>query len=556
MTIRLLALSATVLFGTLGAAEARTYSAQQYDSRVEVLRGGTIRVTETVTLRFDEGTFSQFYRVIPTRRTDGVEIVSASMDGRVMSSGDGVGHVEISGSSRVRVTWRFAPVSSGSHTFELTYLVRGIVRQEDDADVLAWRILPTEHAYAIASSAIEILLPAQPVAAPTIEAQRVGDSTVYVDGAHVRINAATIRRNGWIEAWIRLPRGSAIETPPGWQQREVEVRGHSGRWIAAAGLVLLCGLALVFAVRQGYDAPPADPPPATTWSTPPDTLTPALAGTLVTNGTPQLEHAMAAMFSMADRGELRINEQPRRFGQAHFAITRTSTGRPLAPFEQRLLDIILTDGQGPTPSVSLAKARTRLLRQFRKFRMEIEPALKSAGLLDEDRRKVRTRFVRVAIGSSLAAGLASIVVPLFAERYGGWPMLIPAACAVVALVAFICYAAHTPLSNDGARRAQQWVGFRRYLRDVARDREASPGEADTRRLLPFAVALGVAPAWSAYLKRHRLAAPAWFRAASDARDNSAAAFATFVATGGSGSGGSGHGGGGGGAAGGGASGAG
>src|SRR4029453_15971101 len=107
MTIRPLTLSATVLFAALGAAEARTYSAQQYDSRIEVLRGGTIRVTETVRLRFDEGTFSHFYRVIPTRRTDGVEIVSASMDGHVMPAGDGPGHVETSGSSRVRGTGGF-----------------------------------------------------------------------------------------------------------------------------------------------------------------------------------------------------------------------------------------------------------------------------------------------------------------------------------------------------------------------------------------------------------------------------------------------------------------
>lgn len=554
MTIRLLTLSAAVLFGTLGAAEARTYSAQRYDSRVEVLRGGTIRVTETVTLRFEEGTFSQFYRMIPTRRTDGVEIVSASMDGRVMPTGDGPGHVEISGSSRVRVTWRFAPVSNASHSFELTYIVRGAVRQEDDADVFAWRILPTEHAYRIASSTTEILLPAQPVSPPKIDARRVDDSTVDVDGAHVRIDAAAIRANGWLEAWVRLPRGSAIDTPPGWQRRDVQVGQLSGRWIAAAGLVLLCGLAILFAVRQRYDAPPSDLLPGATWSTPPDTLPPALAGTLVTNGAPRIEHAMAAMFSLADRGELRIDEQPRRLGQAQFAITRTSTGRPLAPFEQRLLDIIFTERQDVASSVGLAKARTRLMRQFRKFSKELEPALQSAGLLDEDRRKVRWRFVRVAVASLVAAGIASIVFPLFTERHGGWPMLIPAACATVALIAFICYGAHTPLSNDGVRRAQQWVRFRKYLRDVARDREASPGDADARRLLPFAVALGVAPAWSAYLKRHRLAAPTWFRAASDARDHSGVAFAAFVATGGSGSGGGGHGGGGG-AAGGGASGA-
>jgi uncharacterized membrane protein len=167
---------------------------------------------------------------------------------------------------------------------------------------------------------------------------------------------------------------------------------------------------------------------------------------------------------------------------------------------------------------------------------------------------VRSRFIRIAIASLVGAGIASIALALFTERYGAWPMLIPAACASVALVAFICYAAHTPLSNEGVRRAHQWRRFRQYLRDVARDREASPGEADARRLLPFAVALGVAPAWSAYLKRHRLAAPTWFRAASDAQDNSSVAFAAFVATGGSGNGGGGHGGGGA-AAGGGASGA-
>lgn len=157
MTIRVLALFAAILFGALGAAEAKTYSAERYDSRIEVLPGGTLRVSESITLRFDEGTFTQFYRTIPARSTDGIEIVSASMDGHVLPSGEGPGHVQISGSSRVRVTWRFTPVSNGSHVFELTYLVRGTVRQADDADLLGWRILPTEHAYRIASSAADIM---------------------------------------------------------------------------------------------------------------------------------------------------------------------------------------------------------------------------------------------------------------------------------------------------------------------------------------------------------------------------------------------------------------
>jgi hypothetical protein len=53
-------------------------------------------------------------------------------------------------------------------------------------------------------------------------------------------------------------------------------------------------------------------------------------------------------------------------------------------------------------------------------------------------------------------------------------------------------------------------------------------------VLPFAVSLGLAQAWSKYLKHHREAVPAWFEAMSTADGNQA--FAAFVATGGAGDG--------------------
>jgi len=109
-----------------------------------------------------------------------------------------------------------------------------------------------------------------------------------------------------------------VTTPPAWQQRAVETRRLSPAWMLAAGLILLSGLALLFAVHQRYERPPRDTAPLGTWSNPPDTLSPVLAGTLVTNGTPQLEHAMAAIFSLADRGEL----ADERIGVRHAALVR------------------------------------------------------------------------------------------------------------------------------------------------------------------------------------------------------------------------------------------
>jgi hypothetical protein len=552
--LRSLALTA-LLLAIGGATQARTYWAERYDSRVEVLRGGAILVTETITLHFDSGSFTQFFRMIPARMTDGVEFVSASMDGQPASVGEGPGQVRISGSSRVRVTWRFEPTSNASHVVALTYRVRGVVRRESGADVFGWRLLPGEHGYRIDAARSEIVLPAAPASPPTIDARRVGQSTVTVQGSRVLIDASNIRPNGWTEARVSLPPGSVIDAPPAWQQHENDVRSTAGPWALGAGLVFLSAMALLFAVRQRYDSPSREPGGTARWTSPPDDLSPVLAGALVTNGEPQLEHAMAAIFLLADRGEVTIEETKRTFGHLTFALTRKSAGRTLASFEQAALDIIFTGKQGPERSVSLSTARSRMMRHFRKFKTAVIADLQATGLLDDDRRAVRRSFLRSGIALVIAGAVAPLAVAPLLDRYGAWPLLIAAALILAAAIAFICYSAHTPLSNDGLRRSEPWAGFRKYLRAVARDREASPGDADCRRWLSYAVALGTAAAWSAYLKRHRAAAPPWFHAASDAGGNSGATFAAFVGMGGASSGSHGHNSGGGSVAGGGASGA-
>jgi hypothetical protein len=551
---RRIILCVVLLAAFTGVADAKEYSAERFDARIEVLRGGTLHVTERVLVRFEDGTFRQFYREIPSRLTDGLEVVSASMDDTVFPEGDGPGQVEIRRSSRTRVTWRFPRLSGSSHVFSLTYIVRGAVRQTEDADVVAWRALPGQHAYRIDSSEIDVDLPAVPSAAPSLELRRVGASSVALEGTQVRVRASKIRSNGWVEVWARLPRGSVIDAPPQWQTRELAIRQSSRIWIIAAGVVLMGGLLLMFGVRQGYDVPPREGGVAT-GPVLPDTLPPALAGALVTNGNPRLEHAMAALFSLADRGELTIDEQPRSLGQRHFVVARTGGGRPLAAHEQRAIDVVFAGKGEAERSVGLGKARGRLTRHFKKFSSAVEEEMAAAGLLDEGRREVRKRFLKIGVIALIAASVTPLSIVFTVGDYGAWPMLIPVALAVVGVTALICYAAHTPLSNSAVRRAEYWRSFRRYLREVARDRQSSPPDATLRQWLPFVVAIGLAPAWSTFLKRHRGAAPRWFRAVGDG--DSCHAFAAFVGVGGAGHSSSAHGtyGGGGGAAGGGSSGA-
>src|SRR5688572_7339145 len=107
MVVRILVAALLVLTATVSAA-AKEYHAARFDSRIEVQQGGSLRVTETIEFVFTDGTFREVFRAIPTRRTDGIEFVSAAMDGTVLPEGDGPGQVEVRRDNSFRVTWHFA----------------------------------------------------------------------------------------------------------------------------------------------------------------------------------------------------------------------------------------------------------------------------------------------------------------------------------------------------------------------------------------------------------------------------------------------------------------
>jgi hypothetical protein len=368
----------------------------------------------------------------------------------------------------------------------------------------------------------------------------------------VHANGRQVGRNGWLEASVNLPRGSLISDPPAWQQRRLTAEQLVPKWITAALVVLGSGLILLFAMRQHYDAPPRDLAVAPPASAVPDDLPPHLAGALAANGSSSLEHAMAALFALADRSELTIVEENRGFlGQRNFVLRRTPQGRALAPSEKALLAAVF-DGDERNP-VPLATARRHVVRRFGSFSAAVLDELRAKGLIDDDRRRVRLRYRNLAIVILILSSVGLVVAGISTQRFGPWPLLVPVAAMIVGVTSLIVYAASTPLSNEGLRRAAAWRSFATHLKSVAHDRDRLTVESPTR-VLPFAVTLGLAGAWSKYMRRHPTGLPSWFRVLSSARDDDA--FPAFIAAGGSGAGHGAGGAGGAAAAGGGASGAG
>ncbi|HET7217222.1 MAG TPA: DUF2207 domain-containing protein, partial [Vicinamibacterales bacterium] len=483
-----------------------------------------------------------------------VEIVGAALDGRPLPFGTGSGEVEVKPGAKVRVRWRFAPRSDSTHTFTLNYIVRGVVRKEDGAaggDVLEWIALPTEHAYRIDTSTITIDTPAAPHALPAIESRRVGAISTEPGREHVQVIAAQIAKNGWVKARLTFADGSLISAAPSWQHRQIAARALAGRWITAGLVVLGVGLVFLVALRQRYDSPPRDLYLARehTHDTPPDALRPALAGAVAANGSVTLQHAMAALFSLADRGIISIVEEPRRWGQRQYTVRRNHGAGPIAPEEAVLLALAFRGSD--VDEAPLAKVRQRVAGKIREFKKAVLQELRTQGLLHDERARIRGRylgwsFALLVLAVALAAGAGALL-----RDYGPWPLIIAGAVAAVSILGFIFHGALTPLSNDGVRRAEEWRAYQRHLRDVARDRRPLVDRAS--QLLPFAVALGLAGAWSRFVKQHPSEVPAWFRTMA-ARDDGA--FPAFIAIGGSGDAGGGGAHGAGGAAGGGASGAG
>jgi hypothetical protein len=557
-SMRLIVTLCACLLGAAFAqpAAAKSYSADRFDSVVRVLPDGSLDVTETVVFRFIDGTFKEVFREVPVRRTDGVEIVRAEMDGQTMPFGDELGTVSVrENNGRMRVLWRFRPIEQVTRTFVLNYRVRGVVRHEKDADVLVWRTTPNEHAYRIASSTTRFELPVQPQRAPGVTTRKAGSPRLSTSGNVVEISTQGIAANGWVDAGFYFPARSVATAAPRWQQRAAEIDAGAPKWIGAAALVFAAGLILLFAWRQAYDAPP---PPISTgmnFQQPPDDLNPGLSGALAANGGASLEHAMASIFALADRGVLAIQEEPRRMlGSRNFEITRRAAAGPLLPHQERILEVIFRERSGTSEKVSLAKARHRLTSRWSRVAKAFQEELGAAGFFDEARWRLRRRYRLAAVVFLVSAAIAVAPMIPLTGRFGGWPLLIPAALVAVGLASLIVGSTIIVLSNEGVRQARRWRDYKKYLRMVAVGKEPALG-GSLGRALPYAVALGLASAWAKFLKTQPQLAPSWFRALPTSVADSAA-FVAFVAHGGAGASSGGHGGAGGGAAGGGASGAG
>lgn len=485
------------------------------------MEDGSVQVTETVRMTFEGGPFTYLSRELALEKTDGIDVLGASMDGRVMPRGTDAGQFEIrTGDSRVAVRWHFAGTSDSTHEFRLSYVAHGVVQQTGTGPLLEWQAHPTEHPYRIASSriAVEGLAADR---APSIRSRHVGDTREERAGSQWVIEARDIGRNGWV--MVALPTTVAAGVVPRWQRREREQRARAPQVLQiAAGVAVLCIGFVLLISRQYPPLPILDPAGAA--DAPPAPRPPAIAAAILAGGHATNGHAPGTLFDLASRNALSIAAAESAWkARRSYTLTRND-GVPLAPHESALLDVLFKKDQ----SVSWSAAASRLARGGRSFRRAVNEELLRLGLTDEQRRVNRRRLL-VAGFVLLAVSFAALLVVL-AMAAGPWGLTIPLGIDLAAVLAIGLGATRVELSDEGVRERQRWKAFKRTLKGSIASTGAQGPEDAAARYLPYVAALGLGVAFSRYLKSHGAAIelPPWFRAL--AGDDGSAAFVAFIGT--------------------------
>lgn len=496
---------------TMGVTQAqeKAYSAERFDVDVTVEDGGSLLVTETVVFDFVGGPFTFVFRELPTDHTDGVQILSASVDGVPYGLGTNAGQVEVEGGNPLRVTWHMEATSNATRTFTLAYRAQGVVRQEAGADGLLWQALPDEYEYTIGSNETAVHYPSSTslLGEPKVYA---GEAQISQQSGTVTFRTANLPPNSPLVVGMSFAPGSLISAPPAWQTAEqvrAEVRAAQQAqmpyWLALAALVFVGGVG-GFAAYWRQNSASRLTSKQTIYN-PPGDLKPGVAGALTAeSASPTWANALGTMFDLADRGVLRIDElaEKKWYREHDFVVQMAQRPSGLLPHEQGLLDVLFETKKGRVEQVRISELSGRVTSsQWDKYKKAVQREMEQAGYFSQARKRVRRNFL-VMGGLLLAFGAAGLFLSgVMSSAIGFGPLVVAVSVVVLAVVGLISGAAFSSLSDKGVETAVPWRAFGEHLKNVTKGKEAVGSPDMFERYLPYAAGFGLLHPWAKHFEK-------------------------------------------------------
>jgi len=499
------------------SAQPKSFVWQRIDTDVQVQPDGTLRVVETLTLRFSGGTFTFAYRDLPERRLDGISNIAVADDEQAYRQVDDESEEPFTyavfredGAQRVR--WVYPP-SDSERTFRLSYNVAGAVRRYEVVDEVWWSMVFPDREAAVIQASGRIALPERiPSGQLAADAPDVAGDVDVGDGV-ATVSAANIAPGDELSLRLTFPKGVIDDgTAPQWQLADEAQQRYNATTrptvnlllsAAAAVLAALCGAAVLMWYRRNRDPRPSAGVPASFHTLqPPTDLPPALAAQLA--GKPNHNAFMATLLDLANRGYVSVVEQDEARGKRP-RIELTRMEAPLAellPFERHVLETVF----GGQTTVELNERATEIGKQLGAFDQLVQAELEPLGYLRPDGR--RARNIAIGIGAALLLGGTLALIPafVFAERISWWLPVLVAVLPAAGIALVVAGSMVRGLTPSGVDERRRWRVFDNSLRNA---RPGSAPDLGFAELLPFAYAFGTGKRLSRAYGDHA-GVPVWY----------------------------------------------
>ena len=499
-----LAVFVLILLGASGLVagfdiRAKSFSLPRVAITAELDCDGTMRVVERITYDF-RGAFTYGTRPIP----GGPYVIE---DVRVTENGRELAQV----GAPYNLRWSFSAANE-RRTFAVGYTVRNAVSVGPDVAELYWKWVGEDHP-GIGRVRVTLTVPD---GTGTLRAWGHGARTGEVTVADDRVEWAVrdVPDASFVEGRVAVPADRFDVAPFGaprleriltqeraWAASANQDRRAAARAVASANRrrdlatvavpVLVALGIVVFAVlfvRHGRE--PEAPDVGEYVRDLPDDP-PAVVDTLLQWGRVRPIAFGATVIDLAQRGYLSITEEgtdrPLWFDRTEYRFRRTdrAVDDDVLTHERRVLDRLFGSGPETTQSALTAAARAHpraAQAWWRDFRGAVRREFARRRYQVDD----RSRIFAANIGCAVAIGAAGALAWSWRAWWVGtlgvaWGL---AQCGLTLLLR-----RRTPL---GARRAAEWEGVERYLRDFSTLEDAPPGHLVLwERYLVYAVALGV-----------------------------------------------------------------
>jgi len=540
----LLAIVMMILPSGVGIVSAeQTVTWQRFDVTLDLQADGSYHVTERQVIRFEGGTFSGGFAVLPLDRIDGIDNIQLSEEiggndepyqliawSRYDDDAETYSYRETG--SEIEIAWGFPSTRNGTRTFVLEYDVAGALRVygtgADARQQIWWTAISGDvtSAGAVEDATVTINLP-EPIELSTA---LLGDDAEKIAADH------TDDGQSWIWTKSNLGEGDdflvRLEFPalvdaetPTWQQvddsRRLDEEKSADRqafydlvFMGIGILFTVAGIAGIYGLWYAKGRDPHVGLVAEFLPEPPDDLPAGAVGALLDEVANERD-IVATIVDFGRRGVIRIDEGSEdnarsTYGARDFTFTLLDASIAATQFEQSVLSslfgLTLETGQ----SVQLSRARSGFAAGAETIKTNMYAELVKRGYFTRSPEQTRSRWRSGAFVSLIVFAILACVSIGFI-RDVSWFIYFPVAVVAVSILVIALLSRVLPKKTlPGAEAAAKWRSFEKYLKDIEKYDKLSESQQIFDKYLPYAVAFGLEEGWVRKFSTAGASPPAWY----------------------------------------------